>query len=324
MSGQFYDAYHHPYLSNQQPSTTAPPMRNQNCDAAKELELEFKVVSQVVMDHCELFPPLPFNFATTLLLPHEPYHDVSTPWASHEHTQTLHGNFVLNLDMTTSHTDPRPCATPTHGHGYERHHESSHSVKVETSCVDESSATVAESDEVPGQCLTPGCATAINYRGHCKNHGGVRKCSVVGCNKGNQGKKRCINHGGGKRCTVATCEKSAQSQGLCKAHGGGARCTIQGCGKSSQGGGFCRKHGGGRRCERPGCNSGAQRLNLCAKHGGSRQCKQAGCGRTDRGGGLCENHRKSFVCPQVGCNRLGSDEYSGLCAVHGKKPPLDL
>ncbi|KAF0699112.1 Aste57867_10314 [Aphanomyces stellatus] len=174
--------------------------------------------------------------------------------------------------------------------------------------------------EVPGQCFQDDCTKTINYRGYCKDHGGVRLCSVVGCMKGNQGKRLCISHGGGKRCRVHDCEKSAQSHGLCKAHGGGARCTIANCDKSSQGGGLCRKHGGGRRCSVPDCTSGAQRANLCAKHGGSRLCSEANCGRTDRGGGLCENHRKNLVCLEPGCNRLAIQEsIGGLCLRHTRR-----
>ncbi|ETV99410.1 hypothetical protein H310_08106 [Aphanomyces invadans] len=174
--------------------------------------------------------------------------------------------------------------------------------------------------ERPGQCFADGCVKTISYRGYCKDHGGVRLCSVVGCPKGNQGKRLCISHGGGKRCSILDCEKSAQSHGLCKAHGGGARCTVVDCNKSSQGGGLCRRHGGGRRCSVPGCSSGAQRANLCAKHGGSRLCGVADCGRTDRGGGLCENHRKDLVCKEGGCNRLAIQESAdGLCLRHMRR-----
>ncbi|CAK4153838.1 unnamed protein product [Aphanomyces euteiches] len=174
--------------------------------------------------------------------------------------------------------------------------------------------------EVLGQCFTPGCNKSISYRGHCKEHGGVRLCSVIGCPKGNQGKRLCISHGGGKRCSFPDCEKSAQSHGLCKAHGGGARCTVSDCDKSSQGGGLCRKHGGGRRCSVPNCTSGAQRANLCAKHGGSRLCRVADCGRTDRGGGLCENHRKGLVCIEATCNRLAiAESPEKLCLRHTRR-----
>ncbi|RHY10063.1 hypothetical protein DYB25_002791 [Aphanomyces astaci] len=174
--------------------------------------------------------------------------------------------------------------------------------------------------EFPGKCFSEGCSKSISYRGFCKDHGGVRLCSVVGCPKGNQGKRLCISHGGGKRCRISDCEKSAQSHGLCKAHGGGARCTIANCDKSSQGGGRCRKHGGGRRCSVADCSSGAQRANLCAKHGGSRLCGVPECGRTDRGGGLCENHRKDLVCKEGTCNRLAiSESTDGLCLRHMRR-----
>ena len=63
-------------------------------------------------------------------------------------------------------------------------------------------------NELPGVCLQSGCAVAVNFRGYCRMHGGMRRCEVAGCTKGVQGKNRCIGHGGGKRCTYPSCSKS--------------------------------------------------------------------------------------------------------------------
>ncbi|KDO20648.1 hypothetical protein SPRG_13401 [Saprolegnia parasitica CBS 223.65] len=130
-------------------------------------------------------------------------------------------------------------------------------------------------------CLADGCATSIPWRrGHCKAHGGTKRCSHTGCPRGPQKGGFCIAHGGGRRCSMDGCNKAVQTLGLCKAHGGGIRCGADGCDKSSQGGGYCRN-----------TVAASARGQFCAKHGGFRHCHVAGCPRTDRGGGLCDTHR---------------------------------
>ncbi|EQC33571.1 hypothetical protein SDRG_09077 [Saprolegnia diclina VS20] len=177
--------------------------------------------------------------------------------------------------------------------------------------------------EIHGQCLTPDCAVVLTYRGHCKAHGGSRRCNVAYCPKGRQGGAQfCIAHGGGKRCKTEGCVRTAQSRGLCKAHGGGARCKNDDCDKSAQRGGYCRTHGGVQLCAVAGCTNGVQRGGKCAKHGTVRLCSVKTCGQTDRGGGLCTIHRRNKVCKVDGCTRLlvrstlGLPVDMGFCAMH--------
>ncbi|OQS07080.1 apoptosis-inducing factor 1 [Thraustotheca clavata] len=164
--------------------------------------------------------------------------------------------------------------------------------------------TASPPKEIHGQCLESSCTAAITYRGFCKDHGGMRKCSVAYCSKRQQSGRFCIAHGGGKRCKITNCARAAQSRGLCKAHGGGARCQAPDCEKSAQQRGFCRIHGGFVKCAIEGCSNGVQRRGKCTKHDQVRLCSIAKCGQTDRGGGLCSTHRRNKVCHSEGCNRL--------------------
>ncbi|KDO20658.1 hypothetical protein SPRG_13411 [Saprolegnia parasitica CBS 223.65] len=172
--------------------------------------------------------------------------------------------------------------------------------------------------DIPSVCLTDGCHAPIPWRrGHCRDHGGVKKCGRPRCPRGPQRGGFCITHGGGRRCSMDGCIKAVQTAGLCKSHGGGIRCGADGCDKSSQGGGYCRKHGGGKRCQAIACDKGVQRGSFCAKHGGFQYCKVDGCHRTDRGGGCCDVHRKNLACAFSGCMRMARKQ--GLCVAHAKR-----
>ncbi|EQC36465.1 hypothetical protein SDRG_05919 [Saprolegnia diclina VS20] len=185
-------------------------------------------------------------------------------------------------------------------------------------CLVPASPQFEMTNDMPSVCLTNGCHARIPWRrGHCRDHGAVKKCGHPGCSRGPQRGGFCITHGGGRRCSVDGCLKAVQTAGLCKSHGGGIRCGADGCDKSSQGGGYCRKHGGGKRCAAASCDKGVQRGSYCAKHGGFQYCKVDGCHRTDRGGGFCDVHRKNMACAFSGCMRMARKQ--GLCVAHAKR-----
>ncbi|KAF1334501.1 hypothetical protein FI667_g2012, partial [Globisporangium splendens] len=165
-----------------------------------------------------------------------------------------------------------------------------------------------------GLCVIPGCTKRVRSRGHCKSHGGGKRCDVDGCTRSSQRGGRCIRHGGGPRCEEDGCAKAAQLTGRCKAHGGGVRCQVNGCEKSSQGNGFCRQHGGGQRCGLQGCEKGAQRNGFCATHGGSVACRVEGCAKNDRGGGFCAKHGGGKRCTYADCSAPA--RYQGKCSQH--------
>uniref|UniRef100_K3X006 WRKY19-like zinc finger domain-containing protein n=1 Tax=Globisporangium ultimum (strain ATCC 200006 / CBS 805.95 / DAOM BR144) TaxID=431595 RepID=K3X006_GLOUD len=165
-----------------------------------------------------------------------------------------------------------------------------------------------------GLCVVPGCTKRVRSRGHCKSHGGGKRCDVDGCTRSSQRGGRCIRHGGGSRCEEEGCTKAAQLTGRCKAHGGGVRCQVVGCEKSSQGNGFCRQHGGGQRCGLQGCEKGAQRNGFCATHGGSVTCRIDGCTKNDRGGGFCAKHGGGKRCKFADCSEPA--RYQGKCSRH--------
>lgn len=79
------------------------------------------------------------------------------------------------------------------------------------------------------ECICHGCdKQARDKSGHCKGHGGGRRCSAAGCEKSGQGSTDyCKGHGGGTRCSTAGCDKSARgTTNHCIGHGGGNRCVV--------------------------------------------------------------------------------------------------
>jgi hypothetical protein len=138
-----------------------------------------------------------------------------------------------------------------------------------------------------GQALPDGgllqVRSTVGDTGHCRVHGGGRRCQHEGSLKGAEGgTQNCIAHGGGRRCQEEGCSKSAVQDGTdhCKTHGGGRRCQHP---KPAASGGtqYCFPHGGGRRCQTVNCPKAAATGGTpnCKAHGGGRRCQHEGCSK---------------------------------------------
>ncbi|CAK9054089.1 Probable WRKY transcription factor 19 (WRKY DNA-binding protein 19), partial [Durusdinium trenchii] len=202
-----------------------------------------------------------------------------------------------------------------------------------------SSLCVAHGGQRQKRCAEEGCEKGAKQGGHCKSHGGGRRCEFEGCMKsasgksslcvahgGDRGKRcaeegcekeakqggHCVSHGGGRRCEFEDCMKSAAGKSLlCIAHGGdrGKRCAAEGCEKRARRGGYCKSHGGGRRCEFEDCmKSATGKSSLCVAHGGDRgkRCGEEGCGKLAL---------KGKRCGEEGCGKLALK--GGYCISHG-------
>ncbi|ETV92926.1 hypothetical protein H310_12933 [Aphanomyces invadans] len=164
---------------------------------------------------------------------------------------------------------------------------------------------------------------AWNHRSH-RIKSSTLSIGWARCNKVNRGGGHCKAHGGGKKCADASCKNWVLGGGWCKDHGGGSaavprstgkRCTKPGCTKYNQGGGYCLAHGGGVECSEVGCTKKQTRFGLCSGHGGKARCNVEGCDKISQTKGLCKAHGGVKACSTLNCTRQAKAR--GLCIAHG-------